>query len=222
MRQARSPGDGIGRAVDGERNGEWPEDDLCACNAPAAERQRRGEAAIHGSTRDKATECRRPHRERHQQLATADRVGATEALRRDPNHGEGATVERDFLPNDAAVTAKTPLPQSVTDHRDRSRADGPFLVWHPSKYAELLAEKMTKHNALVWLVNTGWGGGGPGVGKRISLKNTRAIIDAIHDCSLAKAKTSWSKRLSPTAGFGSNSPRSRRAAIAIPTALPTP
>ena len=66
---------------------------------------------------------------------------------------------------------------------------GPFLVWHPSKYAELLAEKMRKHNARVWLVNTGWGGGGPGVGKRISLKNTRAIIDAIHDGSLANAKT---------------------------------
>src|SRR3954463_2098460 len=66
---------------------------------------------------------------------------------------------------------------------------GPFLVWHPYKYAELLAEKMQKHNARVWLVNTGWGGGGPGVGKRISLKNTRAIIDAIHDGSLAKAPT---------------------------------
>jgi len=48
---------------------------------------------------------------------------------------------------------------------------------------------MKKHNARVWLVNTGWGGGGPGVGKRISLKNTRAIIDAIHDGSLANAKT---------------------------------
>src|SRR6201997_5036188 len=66
---------------------------------------------------------------------------------------------------------------------------GPFLVWHPSKYAELLAERMRKHNARVWLVNTGWGGGGPGVGKRISLKNTRAIIDAIHAGSPAKAKT---------------------------------
>ena len=50
---------------------------------------------------------------------------------------------------------------------------GPFLVWHPSKYAELLAEKMRKHKARVWLVNTGWGGGGYGIGKRISLKNTR-------------------------------------------------
>ncbi len=37
--------------------------------------------------------------------------------------------------------------------------------------------------------STGWGGGGPDVGKRVSLKNTRAIIDAIHDGSLAKAKT---------------------------------
>ena len=66
---------------------------------------------------------------------------------------------------------------------------GPFLVWHPSKYADLLAEKMRKHKARVWLVNTGWGGGGHGVGKRISLKNTRAIIDAIHSGSLAQAKT---------------------------------
>jgi phosphoenolpyruvate carboxykinase (ATP) len=66
---------------------------------------------------------------------------------------------------------------------------GPFLVWHPSKYAELLAEKMRKHKARVWLVNTGWAGGGYGTGKRISLKNTRAIIDSIHSGALAKAKT---------------------------------
>jgi phosphoenolpyruvate carboxykinase (ATP) len=66
---------------------------------------------------------------------------------------------------------------------------GPFLVWHPSKYAELLAEKMRKHKARVWLVNTGWAGGAYGTGKRISLKNTRAIIDAIHTGVLANAKT---------------------------------
>jgi phosphoenolpyruvate carboxykinase (ATP) len=66
---------------------------------------------------------------------------------------------------------------------------GPFLVWHPGKYAELLAAKMRKHNARVWLVNTGWGGGAYGTGKRISLKHTRAIIDAIHSGALAKAKT---------------------------------
>lgn len=66
---------------------------------------------------------------------------------------------------------------------------GPFLVWHPNRYAELLAEKMRKHKARVWLVNTGWGGGAHGTGKRISLKHTRAIIDAIHTGALAKAKT---------------------------------
>jgi len=66
---------------------------------------------------------------------------------------------------------------------------GPFLVWHPYKYAELLAEKMKKHGARVWLVNTGWSGGAYGVGKRIKLANTRAIVDAIHSGSLATAKT---------------------------------
>jgi phosphoenolpyruvate carboxykinase (ATP) len=66
---------------------------------------------------------------------------------------------------------------------------GPFLVWHPSKYAELLAEKMRKHKSRVWLVNTGWGGGAYGTGKRISLRNTRAIIDAIHSGALTKSKT---------------------------------
>jgi phosphoenolpyruvate carboxykinase (ATP) len=48
---------------------------------------------------------------------------------------------------------------------------------------------MRKHKARVWLVNTGWAGGAYGTGKRISLKNTRAIIDAIHSGALAKAKT---------------------------------
>src|SRR5207344_2415986 len=66
---------------------------------------------------------------------------------------------------------------------------GPFLVWHPYKYAELLASKMTQHGARVWLVNTGWGGGAYGVGKRISLKHTRAIIDAIHGGTLAAIPT---------------------------------
>jgi len=59
-----------------------------------------------------------------------------------------------------------------------------FMVWHPSKYAELLAEKMEKHGASAWLVNTGWTGGAHGVGSRMSLPHTRAIINAIHDGSL--------------------------------------
>jgi len=54
-----------------------------------------------------------------------------------------------------------------------------FMMWHPNKYAELLAQKLKKHNAKAWLVNTGWTGGAYGVGSRIKLKYTRAIIDAI-------------------------------------------
>jgi phosphoenolpyruvate carboxykinase (ATP) len=66
---------------------------------------------------------------------------------------------------------------------------GPFLVWHPTKYAEMLAEKLKKHGAQTWLINTGWSGGAYGVGSRIKLKYTRAIIDAIHAGTLADAPT---------------------------------
>ncbi|HEX7703610.1 MAG TPA: phosphoenolpyruvate carboxykinase (ATP), partial [Kofleriaceae bacterium] len=66
---------------------------------------------------------------------------------------------------------------------------GPFLVWHPTKYAELLADKLKKHGAQTWLVNTGWSGGAYGVGSRIKLKYTRAIIDAIHSGALDKVAT---------------------------------
>jgi phosphoenolpyruvate carboxykinase (ATP) len=64
-----------------------------------------------------------------------------------------------------------------------------FLVWHPAKYAELLAERIRKHGSRVWLINTGWTGGGYGAGKRMSLPHTRAIIDAIHDGTLASEPT---------------------------------
>ena len=49
---------------------------------------------------------------------------------------------------------------------------------HPTKYAELLGEKMRQHNSNIWLVNTGWSGGAYGVGARINLKYTRAMITA--------------------------------------------
>lgn len=65
----------------------------------------------------------------------------------------------------------------------------PFLVWHPSKYAELLAEKMREFSANAWLINTGWSGGAYGVGSRINLKYTRGIVDAIHNGTLASAPT---------------------------------
>jgi phosphoenolpyruvate carboxykinase (ATP) len=74
---------------------------------------------------------------------------------------------------------------------------GPFLIWHPSRYADLLAERMKKSNARVWLVNTGWSGGAYGTGARINLKHTRAIIDAIHNGALTNA----SRERDATFGF---------------------
>lgn len=56
-----------------------------------------------------------------------------------------------------------------------------FMMWHPNKYAELLAEKIREHKATAWLINTGWTGGAHGVGSRIKLKYTRAMVDAIHN-----------------------------------------
>jgi len=61
----------------------------------------------------------------------------------------------------------------------------PFLVWHPSVYAEMLAAKLDKYGATAYLVNTGWVGGPYGTGNRCSLKYTRQLIDAIHDGTLA-------------------------------------
>ncbi|MGD0457641.1 MAG: phosphoenolpyruvate carboxykinase (ATP) [Terriglobia bacterium] len=55
---------------------------------------------------------------------------------------------------------------------------GPFMVHHPYAYAELLKKKVLKHGANVWLVNTGWTGGSFGVGKRISIHHTRALLNA--------------------------------------------
>jgi len=61
-----------------------------------------------------------------------------------------------------------------------------FLPKHPYIYAKMLAEKVETYNSNVWLINTGWSGGQYGVGKRMSLKTTRSILDAIHDGSLEK------------------------------------
>lgn len=54
----------------------------------------------------------------------------------------------------------------------------PFLPLHPTKYAEMLGKKMDESGARVWLINTGWSGGSYGVGERIKLRYTRAMITA--------------------------------------------
>ena len=61
-----------------------------------------------------------------------------------------------------------------------------FLSLHPTQYGEELVKKMEEHNATAYMVNTGWNG----TGKRISIKDTRAIIDRILDGSLENAETS--------------------------------
>ena len=65
----------------------------------------------------------------------------------------------------------------------------PFMSLHPSVYADMLGEKIAKHKVSCWLVNTGWTGGAYGVGKRIEIKYTRAMIKAILDGQLDKVKT---------------------------------
>ena len=75
-----------------------------------------------------------------------------------------------------------------------------FLELHPTKYAEELVKRMEKSGAKAYLVNTGWNG----TGKRISIKDTRGIIDAILDGSIEKAET----KMIPHFNF------------AVPTALP--
>ncbi len=64
-----------------------------------------------------------------------------------------------------------------------------FLVFHPMRYAQMLADKMQQHQTTAWLVNTGWTGGAYGMGRRIRLAHTRAIIDAIHGGQLAQVAT---------------------------------
>jgi len=62
---------------------------------------------------------------------------------------------------------------------------GPFLPRPPQVYAAMLADRIAAHKASVWLVNTGWSGGGYGVGSRFKLAYTRAMISAILNGSLA-------------------------------------
>ena len=79
-----------------------------------------------------------------------------------------------------------------------------FMVWHPTVYAELLAEKMARHNSQAWLVNTGWSGGPYGVGKRMKIAYTRAMVRAAVEGKLDDVST----QADPVFG------------LAIPTSVP--
>jgi phosphoenolpyruvate carboxykinase (ATP) len=65
----------------------------------------------------------------------------------------------------------------------------PFMPMAPAVYAKLLGERLSKHNSTVWLVNTGWSGGPHGVGSRMKIAYTRAMIREALNGSLAKTPT---------------------------------
>ncbi len=91
-----------------------------------------------------------------------------------------------FLSGYTAKVAGTEAGMSAGAEATFSTCFGePFLPLDPSRYAELLGQKIDAHGADVWLVNTGWTGGPYGVGNRMSLKYTRAMINAILDGTLA-------------------------------------
>ena len=63
----------------------------------------------------------------------------------------------------------------------------PFMVHHPTVYAHLLGERIDRHEVSCWLVNTGWSGGAYGVGKRMSIAHTRAMVNAALEGKLQTA-----------------------------------
>ena len=64
----------------------------------------------------------------------------------------------------------------------------PFMPMHPGVYADLLSDKMEQHDSTCWLINTGWSGGPYGVGKRMRIPWTRAMLNAALDGSLNSAE----------------------------------
>jgi phosphoenolpyruvate carboxykinase (ATP) len=65
----------------------------------------------------------------------------------------------------------------------------PFLVLPPETYARMLLDRVSRHDAQVWMLNTGWVGGAYGVGKRISIAHTRAIVRAVVEGRLRDVET---------------------------------
>ena len=92
-----------------------------------------------------------------------------------------------FISGYTAKVAGTEMGISEPEATFSACFGGPFLVWHPTKYAELLAAKMQRHRTHAWLVNTGWTGGPYGVGSRISIAHTRALLRAALSGALDEA-----------------------------------
>jgi len=65
----------------------------------------------------------------------------------------------------------------------------PFMPRHPTVYARLLGERIARHGVKCWLVNTGWSGGAYGIGTRMNIAHTRAMVRAALDGRLAQVST---------------------------------
>jgi phosphoenolpyruvate carboxykinase (ATP) len=101
---------------------------------------------------------------------------------------EGKDVMYHFVSGFTAKLAGTEV--GVTEPQAAFSAcfGAPFMAHKPSVYAKLLRAKMEKHHARCILLNTGWSGGRYGVGKRISIKDTRALLNAALRGDLHKAE----------------------------------
>jgi len=92
---------------------------------------------------------------------------------------EGDQVKYFFLSGYTAKVAGTERGVTEPEPTFSTCFAAPFLVLPPDAYADLLLEKVSRHGTGVWMLNTGWIGGGPGIGNRISIAHTRAIVRAI-------------------------------------------
>jgi phosphoenolpyruvate carboxykinase (ATP) len=90
-----------------------------------------------------------------------------------------------FLSGYTAKTAGTEKGVAGTVATFSTCFGAPFMVHHPTVYANLLGERIAKHDVACWLVNTGWIGGPPGVGNRMKLAYTRAMVNAAIEGRLA-------------------------------------
>ena len=98
-----------------------------------------------------------------------------------------AQAEYHFIGGYSAKMAGTEVGVTEPEATFSPCIGGPFLVWHPTVYSALLADRLQRHDSDTWLVNTGWSAGPPGSSARIKLCHTRAILDAIYAGTLAAA-----------------------------------
>jgi phosphoenolpyruvate carboxykinase (ATP) len=120
---------------------------------------------------------------KHVVFLTCDAFGVLPPV----SHLTPEQAEYHFLSGYTAKVAGTEMGVNGAEATFSPCFGAPFLVWHPRRYSQLLTELLERHGSQVWLVNTGWTGGPAGIGHRIRLAHTRAIMDAIYSGSLDQA-----------------------------------